>query len=75
MKRSKINLYIIQINEIVCIWDIFCIAIDISQAAATFEGRVSDAGHAVGDSYGGQAAAAIEGSASDAGHATGDNKV
>ncbi len=55
-----------------CTGDIFSIAINISQAAATIEGIVADAGHTLGDGDGGQAAATIEGIAADAGHALGD---
>ena len=49
--------------------DIFCITIDICQAAAILEGIAADACHATSDGDGGQTGAIIEGIATDAGHA------
>ena len=44
MKRSIFDVRVLK--GIICVGDFFSIAIDISQAAATREGIVSDAGHA-----------------------------
>lgn len=51
----------------ICAGDIFSKTIDVSQVAAIGEGIFADAGHALGNSDGGQAAT-IEGSAADAGN-------
>ena len=46
---------------------------DRSQVAATREGRIADARHAVWDGDGGQAGATREGTVADAGHAVRDS--
>ncbi len=55
-----------------CAWNIFSIAINISQAAATIEGIVADAGNTTSDGDGVQPIATREGRAANAGHATSD---